>query len=777
MRPARLGRLAGLLVAAVPLGLHAAGDADAVYDIRLESGPLLGCLERLALLANVPIVDRTERVASAECSGGRLRATLPQALDQVLAPTGLSWRRRADGAIDIIAAVPEERVNLDALTIEDTPLPSLAPVTAATPPVTAMAHDAMSVTRIEQERLVSSPLLSLSQIGRYAPNVYASGASLAIRGQERDLDQFSGLSVRLDGIDLGTSLIEGDMVPVEGLASLQLQRGPRSFERGGSATAGALDLYTEAPTETPSLRASAGIGNAGALRGSTAFSTRFGDGESGVRVALERRVMPDYVHEVYVPEANREQRIVDNLFTKLNWVPEWVPGLSLELAVLGVSGDDPALYTARGEFPFPLPEDRTSYARDTARTQTRALGSAMNVQYGRDDWNLRLSASSTFARQKGLWLGSGFGPSGDLNNERRRSIGLSGRYLGEQWEMAGGVEFSAVSFADLEAVWVAGFRRVGDNRQDMDFRTRSGWLWLGRHWGERFSVGVGLRQVEEKAQQNYVSIACNVGADFVPLPGVCADRDSELQFQQFGRIDTSTPVPLVVGNWTVDESNKLSLSHGRGIRSSAGVRPEFIQPAERDDSTQLAWQSDWLQQRLKARLALFQTLIRERFHYVTNHVGARGRVYGAELELDARLSEHWQATLGLGTLSSRYDYYRYYNEDPTPRLPGAPRYTALFGLRYGAAQGWYGTLDAYHTAAAETTLDINPGNRRPAYSLADVRVGYRLEEADFSVAVTNAFDELYLDRVDFRYNDRRQETRYRLGDPRRVELRWQYEWR
>ena len=73
MRPARLGRLAGLLVAAVPLGLHAAGDADRVYDIRLEFGPLLGCLERLALLANVPIVDRTERVASAACSGGRLR--------------------------------------------------------------------------------------------------------------------------------------------------------------------------------------------------------------------------------------------------------------------------------------------------------------------------------------------------------------------------------------------------------------------------------------------------------------------------------------------------------------------------------------------------------------------------------------------------------------------------------------------------------------------------------------------------------------------------------
>lgn len=777
MRRARLRGLAGLLALAAPLRLLAAGETEPVYDIAFEQGPLLGCLEQLALLANVPILDGSDQVANALCERRTLRATLSQALDQILMPAGLAWRRRSDGAIEITPAAPGERVSLSALTIEDTPLPSLAPVTAMTPAVTEMARDAMSVTHVGHERLAAAPLLSLSQIGRYAPNVYASGASLAIRGQERDLDQFSGLSVRLDGIDLGTSLIEGDMVPVEGLAGMQLQRGPRSFERGGAATAGALDLYTEAPSDSPSLRASAGIGNDGALRGSTAWSTRFGGSESGMRVALERRVLADYVEEVYVPEANRDHRVVDNLYAKINLVPDWLPGFSLEHALLAVSGDDPALYTAAGEFPFPLSKDRLSYARDTARTQTRALGSALSLQYGGDSWNVRLSANSTFARQEGLWLGSGFGPSGDLNSERRRAAGISARYTPGEWEMAAGLEFSAVSFADREAVWVAGFRRIGDNRQDLDFRTRSGWLWLGRRWDERFSVGVGLRQVEEKAQQNYISVACNVGAGLVPRPGVCAERESELQFAQTGRIDTSTPVPLVVGNWNVSDAHRLSLSHGRGIRSSAGVRPEFIQPAERDDSTQLAWQSDWLDERLKARLALFRTLIRERFHYVTNHIGARGRVYGAELELDARLGQRWRATLGLGRLNARYDYYRYYNEDPSPRLPGAPKYTALLGLHYGAAQGWYGSLDAYHTAEAETTLDINPGNRRPAYSLADLRIGYRLDDADFSLAVTNAFDELYLDRVDFRYNDRRQETRYRLGDPRRVELRWQYEWR
>jgi TonB dependent receptor len=776
MSPARLGRVAALLAVLLPLG-SASADTETLYDIDLRPGPLLGCLERLALLANVPIVDASARVAEARCTPARGRHTLAQALDTLLAPAGLAWRRRDDGAIEIINAAPGEQVNLAALEIEDTPLPALAPVTAATPLITALVHDAMAVTQLDQERLATAPLLSLSQIGRYAPNVYASGASLAIRGQERDLDQFSGLSVRLDGIDLGTSLIEGDMVPVDGLASMQLQRGPRSFERGGAATAGALDLYTAGPAETPTLRLGAGIGNEGALRGSVGWSSRFGDGESGIRTVVERRVMANPVKEVFLPEVNTAHRTVDNAYTKINWVPEWLPGFSLEWALLAVSGDDPVLYTAAGEFPFPLPENRESYAREASRTQTRALGSALNLQYGGDDWSVRLSANSTHARQEGLWRGSGFGPSGDLNLERRRGVALSGRYALGNWQLAAGGEVSAISFADQDAIWVAGFRRIGDNRQNLEFRTRSGWLWAQYQLGDDWRFGAGLRQVKEKSQQDYQSIACNVPAEVVPRPGVCAGLDSTLLFQQIGRIDTSTPVPLVVIDWQVAEDQQLSLSHGRGIRSSAGVRPEFIQPAERDDSTQLAWQSFWWDQRVKARLAFFRTLIRERFHYVTNHIGARGRVYGAELEVEARLSPRWQATLGLGRLNARYDYYRYYNEDPTPVLPGAPRYTALFGLRYGAASGWYGTLDAYHTAAAETTLDINPGNRRPPYSLADLRVGYRLEDADFSLAVTNATDTLYLDRVDFRYNDRRQETRYRLGDPRRVELRWQYEWR
>ena len=769
-------RRLALLFAVVSSTSAQAADPAQRVELDLRQGPLLGCLEALTARTGVPIVDATGRVADLQCAARRETLTLADALDALLKPAGLAWRRRDDGAIEVIVG-RTEKIDLDTLAVEDTPLPALEPMTAATAPVTRLAQESMSVTRITQERLESAPLLSLSQINRYAPNVYASGAGLAIRAVERDLDTFSGLAVRLDGIDLGTSLIDGDMVSVENLASLDLERGPRSFERGGPGAAGALNLYTAAPAATPTLRAGFGFGNDGAHRVSASWSSRFGDSESGMTVALENRRLPGYVEERFVPEANRPHRGVDNAFVKLNFVPESIPGLSAELAALAVSGDDAPLWTAAGESPFPLPDDGASYARIVRQMRTRALGAATNVQYGNDAWYLRLTANSTVAQHDGAWLGSTFGPAGIFNVERRRATGLSGHHHTDDWDFAVGAEVSGMSFSDQDAMWATGFQRVADYRKDLDFRTRSVWAWAEHRFDDAWSVGAGVRHVRELTRRYIVSSECDVGDLREPQPGICAQLSDDAPLRQFGEVRTSTPVPLVTGNWSPSATQRVSLTWGRGIRSSLGLFPEWIQPAERDDSAQLGWQAQWLGGDLSTRTALFRTKVRERFHFVNNHIGAKGTASGAELEAEYALSPRWRFNAGLGWLDADFTYYRYGNTDPTPPMPGAPERTVIVGARYGAAPGWYGTLDAYRVSSAESAQDINPNRRRPAYDLVDLRVGYRKDEWELALIVTNLFDRIYLDRVDFSLNDRFYDTRYRLGDPRRAELRWQYEWK
>lgn len=771
----QLRRVVLLVASLLSASAHATDPSDTV-ELDLPPGPLLGCLEELTARTGVPIVDSTGRVADLECNGRHEVLSLAEALDTLLKPAGLTWRQRDDGAIEVITGI-KEKIELDTLAVEDTPLPALEPVIAATAPVTKLAQEAMSITRVTQDRLENAPLLSLAQINRYAPNVYASGAGLAIRAVERDLDTFSGLAIRLDDIDLGTSLIDGDMVSVENLASLDLERGPRSFERGGPGAAGALNLYTAAPAETPTLRAGFGFGNDGAHRVSTSWSGRFGESESGIAVALESRRQPHYVDERYVPQANRAHRDINNAFVKLNLVPESIPGLSAEVSMLAVAGDDAPLWTAPGVSPYPLPDDGASYARVVRAMRTRALGAATNVQYGNEAWYLRLTANGTVAQHHGAWLGSTFGPAGIFNTERRRSTALSGHHHTDSWDFAVGAEVSGLSFADQDATWATGYQRVADYRKDLDLRTRSAWVWAEHRFNDAWSVGAGVRHVKELTRRNIVSTECDVGELRNPPPGICAELSDEPSLRQFGEVRTSTPVPLVVGSWAPSADHRFSLTYGRGIRSSLGLFPDWIQPAERDDSTQAGWQAQWFGGDLTTRTAIFHTKVRERFHFVNNHIGARGLARGAELEAEYTLSPLWRFNASAGWLDADFQYYRYDNVDPTPPMPGAPERTVILGARYGAALGWYGTVDAYRVSEAESAQDINPKKRRRGYNLVDFRVGWRRDEWELALIVTNAFNQIYLDRVDFSLNDRFYDTRYRLGDPRRTELRWQYEWK
>src|SRR4051794_29439892 len=80
---------------------------------------LLGCLEPIARTFHVRIVDSTGRVESIACAPLDRHATLEQALDRLLQPNGLEWRRLDDGTLEVIVAKSAPAsVKLPALDIE-----------------------------------------------------------------------------------------------------------------------------------------------------------------------------------------------------------------------------------------------------------------------------------------------------------------------------------------------------------------------------------------------------------------------------------------------------------------------------------------------------------------------------------------------------------------------------------------------------------------------------------------------------------------------------------
>jgi len=695
--------------------------------------PLLDCLESIARAFHVRIVDATALHAPVQCALPAPRQTLDQLLDQFAQRNRLGWRRLDDGTIEVVAAAAPRSVQLPALGIEGEPVaePARPPHPAATP----LIEKATAETTIDRAWLDSAPLLGFDQIGRYAPNVYGAGRSLAIRGMERDTDFFPALTVTFDGIDLGTRLLDDELVPLDGVTRLDLARGPRTFEAGNAAQAGAIALATAPPAVEAATTASLGIGNGGTRDAALSWTGPLGESGAGATFALDRRDLPVFVRQVVEPSADVDRRRNEFFRLKLSYQPPAWAGVSAGLAAIALSGDS----SDRDIVPPPDPAtafdpfDRDSYAPLPVVARTHARGGAGFVRYEEPERGyLDAHASLTTIQRDATLL-----PQGETWTDReiRRHAGLTGGVdATSDWTFVAGLEHD-----DFATTFFTPFTTGSPLPTRLTRATDSASVWIEHHWAGNWSAGLGARWVQEQ-----------VGG----YPGHAT---------QHYRL----PIPQAVIAWHPGTDQAFTLSYGSGYRSGGLLALGIPYAPERSRNLEFAWRAQWFGGALHSALSAFDDAIRDRFSYVRPTGRVRDR--GLELEVAADLSERWHLRAGVGVLSSVYpsSVLRY-----GERTAEAPPQTATFGVRYGLAQGWYGALDAYRTAAAESEISGVPVGRLPSYDVIALRVGQRSAGRDIALIVANALDTRYVERFDATAG----RNGYRLGDPRRVELRASWTW-
>jgi hypothetical protein len=741
MRLAVLARLsAAVLVCAV---LPApAGSAD---PPKLLLKPLLDCLEPIARTFHVRIVDTTGLAPSIACVPPVQQSTLDQALDQLVKRNGLYWRRLDDGTVEIGAANPPAMMKLSALSIEGEPV--MDPPRPDNPVATPLIERAMAFTAIDQRWLDSAPLLGFNQISWYAPNVYGAGQSLAIRGMERDSDYFPALTVTFDGIDLGTRLLDDELVPLDDVVKLNLARGPRTFEAGDASQAGAISLATAAPAAEQVTSATLGVGNLGARNAAISWSGPLGASGLGATFALDVHRLPGFVRQLGVPEANVEERRNDFGRFKLSYTPDSPTGLSAGLAGLALSGDssDRVILPAVSDHGQPQPasfdpSDRNSYASDPVVARTRARGAAGFVRYEEPErWAIDAHASVTT-----IYRGATALPQHTqwTDEEIRRRLGLtaSGNPASD-WTVVAGLEHG-----DFATSFFTPFISGPPGLNHLTTETDSASLWIEHSWGSSWNAGLGARWVREQ---------------MAGYPGQNA-------------FTYDLPIPLAVLEWRPWTDHAFLLSYGTGYRSGGLVNADAAYLPERSRNIEFAWRAQWLGGSLHTALSAFDNQIHDRFTYRVgsdpgNSAPGRVRDRGLELELTAELSDHWRLRAGIGALKSRYSSFDYRYGDPTSE---APPQTVTFGVRYGRPQGWYGALDAYRAAAAEYDTSRQPVGHVPPYDVLGLRVGHRTANRDIALIAANALDAQYVERFQFTAGRKG----YRIGDPRRIELRAKWNW-
>jgi len=742
---ARVALLARLSVAVLVCATTLPALAGPADFSKAESSPLLDCLEPIARAFHVRIVDATGLAARIVCIPPGQRATLDQVLDQLVKRNGLDWRRLDDGTIEIVAANPVAIVKLTALSIEGEPV--MEPARPDNPVATPLIERATAFTEIDQRWLDSAPLLGFNQISWYAPNVYGSGQSLAIRGIERDTDYFPALTVTFDGIDLGTRLLDDELVPLDDVTSLNLARGPRTFESGDASQAGLISLTTAAPAAEPVTSTTLGVGNLGARNAAISWSGPFGTSGLGATFALDSHRLPGFVRQLGVPDADVAERQNDFFRFKLSYMPQSAPGFSAGLAALALSGDssDRAVLAPISTSGLPNvagfdPFDRNSYAIHPVVAQTRARGAAGFVRYEEPErWAIDAHASVTTIHRGAVeppenvqWI----------DQEIRRRLGLTVvDHPSADWTIVAGLEHGAFATSFFTPL-ISGLPAMSH----LTTATDSASLWIERTWGSTWNAGIGARWVHEQ------------------MAGYPGQND----------LSYNVPIPLAVLEWLPWTDNGFTLSYGTGYRSGGLVNADVSYVPERSRNIEFAWRAQWLDGSLHTALSAFDNEIHDRFTYFhANGAGdltpGRVRDRGVEFELTADLSDHWRLRAGVGALSSRFSSFDYRYRDPTSE---APPQTATFGVRYGLAQGWYGALDAYHAAGAEYAISGQPVGHLPPYDVVGLRVGHQTANRDIALIAANALDARYVERFQFIAGSKG----YRLGDPRRIELRAKWNW-
>lgn len=723
--------------------------ASPAESSKQDSAKLLHCLEPIAQTFHVRIVDASGRATSTACVSLGQHLSLEQAMDRQLQPNGLAWRRLDDGTLEVIVASASSSLKLPALDIDGDPLTDAQG--SDNPVATPLIEHATASTTLDRRWLETAPLLGFNQISQYAPNVYGSGQSLAIRGTERDNDAFPALSVTYDGIDLGTRLLDDELVPLDDVTNLDIARGPRTFVSTGESQAGAIALKTADPAAEPTTNVALGAGNLGVRDAATSWSGPLLAPGLDATIALSAHEVRGLVQQVVIPAANVEKR--GNYFAhfKLSYVPESPTGLSAQLTSLALSGDSsdrdvvpPVPPHGKPSAPFdPFPRD--SYAAYPVVAQTRARGGAGFVRYEDPQGLLTIDAHASVTT---IFRDATQLPDDAHWTDRElwRRLGLTvSNHPAPDWTIVAGLERS-----DVTTAFYTPAPPLGPFLSYYVTSTDSASLWIEHSWATAWKAGLGVRWVSERKSAEPLS-------------------DDAFTFR--------FPIPLAVVEWRPWSEQAFSLSFGTGYRNGGPGGLVFKTPIvpERSENLEFAWRAQWLDGALHTALSAFSGEIRNRFTYYQldgsgNPLLGRVRDRGLEFELDADPSDYWRLRAGIGALSSRYSSFVYRYADTTSE---APPQTATLGVRYGLARGWYGAADAYHAASAQYEVTGNPVMRAPAYDALSLRVGYRSAQWEAALIATNALDARYIERLQA---NQPNPFGYRLGDPRRIELRVKWTW-
>jgi iron complex outermembrane receptor protein len=735
-------------------------------SISIPAGPLTPALNRLAAQAGLQILfdaELTRGKATRGVSGARSPA---QALEALLAGTGVSARFAGTHQVMLSAAptaaaapggLPASTISLDEITIYGARDATTLGSTSASVGVVTAKDIELGQIRTTQD--------SYRRLGNVDDSAFLN-SGFVIRGMGSEGFVPSGApvgSIYVDGILQPRYSARFGTRNLWDAEQVEVYRGPQSTLSGRAAMAGAIYVKTKDPTFEKKVEIAGTVGNNRRIGTAFMVNTPVLDDQIALRIAGSfERARTDIKFPTY-----RNFRNYDDLVNEISY------NLRAKLLIT----------------PRELSDTKAllSYSYSNERPQERLIGDGprFGLRANRGDWrdfatyneyraikthNLGLEVTHNFSdrlkltSQTGLHYGVTRRLSVDTGTPGLRD-GLTGKvqdtlftqelrlnYEGDRWKWVAGVFGSYQNFDSTLDAAVVPYLQLGERFN----RKTSNLAAFGEASYEFFptlklTLGGRVDYLREKTEQH--------NSDTSPYGGIPFNYSNRANFNEVNF------VPKIALSKDITDKQTVGIMYSEGFRTGGFYvnyktgAPAYYDP-EQARNYELFYKGRFLEDRLTLNANLFFTKYRDQqieirpdpnnqsYRETTN--AANSRVWGFEIEPSWRVDDRFSVFASIGYLNTKFEKFDHaaYGDLSGKPFPEAPKWTIGFGGRYEFENGFYVGADAKYTASYTAKFGLPPLDTIASRIIVNAQAGYRRANWEINAFAENLFDERYYTFID-----------------------------
>lgn len=753
---------------------QAQSGTQAARTFNIPAGSLGSAIARLGRQANIMVTVDPALVRGRRTSGLRGSYTPEQALNALLANSGLTARPDGKGGfvLSAVTAVPNRS------TASRRPVRRPAASPALDDSQEGEAEDIIvtgeKFARDTFNTFTSVRVVTAEEVDRYArqtldealnntPNVRMfenSGfSSISIRGMNAEGPTAGSrstniISVTVDGAEQGAAATRNGTRGVWDVKQIEVLRGPQSTLQGRDALAGSLAIKTNDPTFSPELIFREEIDSDGLYSGAFAVSGPIISDQLAVR--LSGQVTRDDKGISYSdPQwSSFGDEKFEEFRGKILITPSALPDLTA-LFTVSRTHDKPAYNLVSGPDFFARKYTTGGFEEFRDTIVWRCI-SDLKYEFGPE---LTLQSVTAFV-DTATKIDSPRSPTffrdetrdyGDFSQDLRLTYGSKdSRFSGVLGFYAGRYTNSGQSISDMD-VFGLGFTIPLQRLESRGKNTSLAIYADGRYaFMDRWTLLAGGRLLHDKSSNN------NKGSVLTGTP-------YEASIDETSTLSTTRFLPKIGLAFELSENQNIALTASKGYRRGFSqiivgtadiidVNPESMWDYE------IAYRSKWLDDRLHINGNVFYYdytnmqvpvpvpgLLGAGYDYTIN--AKKAHSYGAELEARWKFGSTLEVFAGLGLLKTEFDDAEYYGASLAGNeFPDAPSVTASLGAHYRHESGWFVGGDIAFTDGYYSRGEVR---NRAAYAVdsfvvANAQAGYRTERFAFTAYVRNLLNERYV---------------------------------